>query len=56
MRRLFVLSATTFDTIKAAEKKIENWKKTGKLKSTPNLYRVEITYVLDDKLKFKKKK
>jgi len=50
----FALSATTFESIKDAEKKVNNWFNNGgdKLNHKTKLYKVTEEYII--KLKFKK--
>ena len=50
----FVLSSSDFDTIKEAEKKIDEWHNSGTLESDTKLYKV--TEVYNQKLKFSKRR
>jgi hypothetical protein len=50
----FVLSASEFDSIKSAERQVEDWQREGTLKEDTKLYVVKEIY--DLKLKFIKRK
>ncbi len=50
----FVLSASEFDSIKSAERQVEDWQRNGTLKEDTKLYVVSEIY--DLKLKFVKRK